>query len=60
MSQRDNRRDNEPEYHHHGCGAVVSIGAYGNWHVCEACEVETDQHPRWTHPGACTLAYART
>ncbi len=23
---------------HRCCGALVSIGAYGDWHLCEACE----------------------
>lgn len=25
---------------HTCCGARISIGAYGDWHLCEACEVE--------------------
>ena len=23
---------------HRCCGALISIGAYGDWHLCEACE----------------------
>ena len=24
---------------HRCCGARISIGAYGDWHLCEACEM---------------------
>ncbi|NJO67579.1 MAG: hypothetical protein HC826_01045 [Rhodospirillales bacterium] len=39
MDYHDSRREPELDYLHRGCGAVVSIGAYGDWHLCEACEV---------------------
>ena len=32
---------------HRCCGALISIGAYGDWHLCEACEaVLSTRHVR--------------
>ena len=32
---------------HRCCGARVSIGAYGEWHLCEACEtLLSERHVR--------------
>jgi hypothetical protein len=39
MDQNDRLRDLDAEYQHRGCGASVSVGAYGEWHYCEACEM---------------------
>jgi hypothetical protein len=34
----------EQELTHTGCKATVSIGPYGQWHFCEACEVTAKPH----------------
>lgn len=39
MDQNERQHDRESEPCHRCCGAVVSIGAYGDWHHCEACEL---------------------
>ncbi|MFO1154648.1 MAG: hypothetical protein U1E42_13445 [Rhodospirillales bacterium] len=37
MSSRSLRPSSTHEQHR-CCGALISIGAYGDWHLCEACE----------------------
>lgn len=58
MNQRERLRETEPDYQHRGCGAVVSVGAYGDWHFCEACEVATDQHHHRPRQSICARVNA--
>ena len=39
MDQSERKREADAEHCHRCCGAVVSVGAYGDWHHCEECEV---------------------
>jgi hypothetical protein len=43
---------------HRCCGARVSIGAYGDWHLCEACEMLPSE--RHLHRGARITRVAET
>lgn len=49
--------DDDPRAPRHTCcGARVSIGAYGDWHHCEACEAELAGRHSQRRLAALTLA----
>lgn len=39
MDQTERRRDREVDIRHRACTAVISLGVYGEWHLCEVCEM---------------------
>ncbi len=46
---------------HRCCGARISIGAYGDWHLCEACEtLLSERHVRRRARIAAGTAEVRT
>lgn len=47
-------RDKDSEHHHKACRAVVSVGAYGDWHHCEACEMSPRRPGRRPRETKCT------